>query len=120
MKQTFPKEEKLKQHRHITQLFAEGQSIKKFPIKLLYYPLSDTKLHKVGVSVPKRHFKRAVDRNRLKRQLRESYRLNKKEQNQDLSGYALMFIYMDKEKRDFDTIFTSVQKLLDEFYKRIN
>lgn len=89
------KKERICNFRLIEQLF--GQSKKKafsaFPIRLIYTPTDDG--NKILVSVPKRHFKHAVDRNRIKRQIREAYRKNK-----DLiaeKSYAMAFIWMASE-----------------------
>ncbi len=79
LKQTFAKEERMHEKKLIDQLFKNGKSFFVFPFKVLYMPLaSDGQLlPKVLISVPKRNFKRAVDRNRIKRLMREAYRRNK-------------------------------------------
>ncbi len=119
MNKRFGKTEKLKHRKDIERLFAEGKSLKKFPVKLVFYPLPTASIHKVGVSVPKRHFKRAVDRNRLKRLLRESYRLQKDILSENIPPHALMFIYTGKEKTDFHTIKEIVAQLLYDFVKQV-
>ena len=80
----FPKEEKLKHKREIDLLFAKGKwqtcgNMRIISIDLEKKPQEDFLIsnQKFGVSVSKRHFKKAVDRNRIKRLLRETYRLNK-------------------------------------------
>ena len=80
----FPKEEKLKHKREIDLLFAKGKwqtcgNLRIISINLEKKPQEDFLIsnQKFGVSVSKRHFKKAVDRNRIKRLLRETYRLNK-------------------------------------------
>ena len=80
MRLTFGKQEKLKSRKLIERLFEEGKSVKKYPIRLVYLQTDHTSdlPAQVGFSVPKRHFKRAVDRNRIKRLLREAYRIQKK------------------------------------------
>ena len=80
----FPKEEKLKHKREIDLLFAKGKwqtcgNLRIISINLEKKPHEDFLIsnQKFGVSVSKRYFKKAVDRNRIKRLLRETYRLNK-------------------------------------------
>jgi len=79
MKPTFGTREKLKSKAQIELLFAEGKSISKYPIRLIYKKTTIEKEVpiKAAVSVSKRNFKKAVDRNHIKRLLRESYRKNK-------------------------------------------
>ena len=80
----FPKEEKLKHKREIDLLFAKGKwqtcgNLRIISINLEKKPQEGFLIsnQKFGVSVSKRYFKKAVDRNRIKRLLRETYRLNK-------------------------------------------
>ena len=95
----FPKSEKLKSRKIIELLFLEGKSISQFPIKVFYLPIENNENTQAGFAVPKRNFKNAVDRNRIKRQLREAYRLQKHLLKND-SGvkFALFFLYIGKEK----------------------
>lgn len=116
MNHSFGKVEKLKSKKNIDKLFIEGQSIKKFPVKLVFTSI-DGPFNKVGVSVPKRNFKRAVDRNRLKRLMRESYRLNKQLLTNNSNRYAMMFIYLDRKKTDYQSIFKAVKSCLNELNK---
>ena len=79
LKQTFTKEERLYEKKLLEQLFKDGKSFFIFPFKVFVFPLKTTAKYpaKVLISVPKRNFKRAVDRNRIKRLVREAYRHNK-------------------------------------------
>lgn len=79
MDQRFGKEYKLCSKKAITQLFSDGKQLKKYPLRLLYLQteLSTQKSFQIVVSVPKRQFKRAVDRNKVKRLMREAVRKNK-------------------------------------------
>lgn len=72
--------EKLKSRKLLNQVFAEGKSFNAFPLKITYTHSAEenTSKAKIGVGVSSRHFKKAVDRNRIKRLIRESYRLQKK------------------------------------------
>lgn len=111
MKQRFPKTEKLKRRTHIESLFTEGKAKTAYPLRVVYLPI-DESVHKMGVSVPKRKFKKAVDRNRIKRQIREAYRLNKEKISTLSSHYALLFIYLGKEEKGFVEIQKAMQALL--------
>lgn len=74
---TFRKSERLCSRRLIDQLFEPGQSksIAAYPLRLVYQTAKENTA--LLISVPKRYFKHAVDRNRVKRQIREAYRTNK-------------------------------------------
>lgn len=77
---TFPTHEKLKRKSEIDHLFKKGKWLSVDNIRVIHIKSSDAfsvPNHRVGVSVGKKFFKRAVDRNRIKRLLREAYRLNK-------------------------------------------
>ncbi len=120
MNEQFPSSEKLKSKILIDKLFTEGNSIKQFPIKLIYLPLQDPKSAtcKTGVSVPKRNFKKAVDRNHLKRLMREGFRKNKYLVESNLTKkYAFMFIFMARKKYDHkeisDCIIETMKKLIE-------
>ena len=89
---TFGKNERLSKEKHIQELFDKGSSFYLFPFKVFFMPHPDPapSAHQVLVSVSKRNFKRAVDRNLIKRRIREAYRLNKERfpaQNKLLIAY---------------------------------
>ncbi len=118
MQYTYNKEEKLKSRKLIKKLFESGKSISVFPLRLVYlkvdhdgdYPL------KTGVSVSKRNFKLAVDRNRIKRLMREVYRLNKYELYKALSNkYIFMFIYLGKSEIEYEKLDSKMKLLIKEF-----
>jgi ribonuclease P protein component len=98
----FPKSEKLCSDKLIDKLFTEGnREIGSFPVRLVYLQVSTEEISGINilVSVSKRHFKRAVKRNRVKRQLREYYRLNNQKLKSILAtnnqGLLLALIYTD-------------------------
>jgi ribonuclease P protein component len=120
---SYSKKEKLKSQKLIDQLFSEGKSISAFPLRMVYLKteFKETIQFKTGVSVSKRNFKSAVDRNRIKRLLREAYRLNKAVHFNNISGsYALMILYIGKAGTDFDSIETKMKQLLDAFSKKVS
>ncbi len=100
---SYQKIEKLKSRKLLQEIFAQGKSLQVFPLKVFYMYLPETAAEKVqaGVGVSARNFRKAVDRNRIKRLLRECYRLNKlplyatvEQKNKRL---ALFFLYIGKD-----------------------
>ncbi|WP_291114813.1 ribonuclease P protein component [Flavobacterium sp. UBA6135] len=118
----YPKNEKLKSQKHIDLLFSEGKSISKYPLRLVFAPVvleNDEKI-KIGVSVSKKHFKNAVNRNHYKRLLRECYRLNKKMLLENLEKpYAIMFFYQSKETMCFKEMNEKTIQLFEKFLLEI-
>lgn len=113
MNKKFPKTEKLKSAKTIENLFAEGKTYSKFPIKLFFLPKEEIETNLAAFAVPKRSFKSAVDRNRLKRQLREVYRLNK-DLLEEIHGkkFVMLFLYLGKVKPQYADLDKSMVKLL--------
>ena len=115
---SYPKSAKLKSKITIDQLFSVGQSVAKYPLRLVFVRLegSEVAQHKVGVSVSKKYFKRAVDRNYFKRVLRECYRQNQTLLHQNLDcGYAFMFFYQSKDRLPFAEIELKTRQLFEKF-----
>jgi ribonuclease P protein component len=120
MQFTYPKKEKLKSKTTINLLFSEGNSVSKFPLRLVYVENKEpnAELIKMGVSVSKKYFKKAVDRNYFKRVLRETYRLNKHLLIDNLEKpYAFMFFYQTKERLSFQEIEEKTVQLFQKFNK---
>ncbi|MBA0882195.1 ribonuclease P protein component [Flavobacterium undicola] len=114
----YPKNEKLKSKISIGLLFSEGKSVSKYPLRLVYHSgsLGENEKIKMGVSVSKKNFKKAVDRNRFKRILRETYRLNKHILIDNLDkSYAFMFFYQTKERLSYEEINTKTIQLFEKF-----
>ena len=128
--QTLSKAERLKSYKRIRILFAQGQKFKVFPL-VVYFLLRDEKANSVegveevevvegvlqmGVSVGKRHFKRAVDRNLLKRRIREAYRKQKLELKETLSASGIsmdiFFVYSNARISDYAEIETAMASVL--------
>jgi ribonuclease P protein component len=118
---TYPKSERLKSKTTIDLLFTAGKSVSKYPLRLVYVPvdLPDAEPIKMGVSVSKKYFKKAVDRNYFKRVLRETYRQNK--QLLILAGeqrYAFMFFYQSSDKLSFAEIDEKTIQLFQKFVQQ--
>jgi len=134
---TLGKNERLKSRKAIEQLFTVGKSFSLFPFKVIYSNISppgkeiDGQLPtangqlKCAFSVSKRHFKKATDRNRIKRQMRETYRLQKVELQNQLrksnGGLSVFILYVSNELPNYEilvlkmnTILTRLQKIANE------
>lgn len=120
-KYTFPKEEHLCRKKLIDELFGkQGSSFGVYPLRIVWVrsPAPSAAPPQVLVSVSKRAFKRAVDRNRLKRLLREAYRLNKYRLLEHPGGHPvalLGIIFTGKEKSPF----ALVEKKLTSAFQRL-
>jgi ribonuclease P protein component len=120
---TYPKSEKLKSRKTIDILFSEGKSVAKYPLRLVFVetPAAETELIKMGVSVSKKYFKKAVDRNYFKRVLRETYRLNKTLISENIkSPHAFMLLYQTKDRLSFDEINAKTIQLFKLFAENKN
>lgn len=113
MKLSFGKDKKLKSQKAIEKIFSDGKNFHRFPVRAVYFYEADFDQElKIGVSVPKKKFKKAVDRNLLKRRMREAFRLNQK--NLKLKGkLSIMFIYSSHEILPYSAIEKSIIALLD-------
>jgi len=116
---TYPKAEKLKSRTTIGLLFTDGKSVSKYPLRLVYMATEEPDgkgLIKMGVSVSKKYFKKAHDRNYFKRVLRETYRHNKHILTNKLDKpYSLMFFYQAKDRLSYDEINTKTIQLFEKF-----
>lgn len=123
MQFSYPKNEKLKSHKTIDRLFSEGKSVSKYPLRLVYVENTDEHNSEkvlMGVSVSKKYFKKAVDRNYFKRVLRECYRLNQDLLKENLEKpYAFMFFYQTKEKLSYQEIEEKTIQLFQKFKETV-
>ena len=121
----FGRAEKLKSRKLIDTLFASGSSLAAFPLRVKYQftPAEEgASTMQAGVTVSKKHFKRAVDRNRIKRLMREAYRLQKAALMQTVKekniNAALFFMYTDKSLPDFATVYQAMTQCLEALQKK--
>jgi ribonuclease P protein component len=119
---SFSKAEKLKSKNQIEQLFAHGKQLTVYPLKLVYLPteFKDASPIKTSVSVSKRLHKKAVARNRIKRLMREAYRLNRPQDfNKNKTAFALMILYLSKEEPQWQQLNSKMSVLLSRFKSSI-
>ncbi|MEO1054447.1 MAG: ribonuclease P protein component [Bacteroidota bacterium] len=112
---TLSRREKLKSNKKIKELFSKGSNFFIYPIKVIYLPDDTGDSHQMLVSVPKRNFKKAKDRNLIKRRIRESYRLNK----HSISNESKLNIALIYNARDI-LAFKDIQNKLIRIIRRLN
>ncbi|HMO62284.1 MAG TPA: ribonuclease P protein component [Ferruginibacter sp.] len=122
---TLGKSERLKSRKAIEQLFSGGKSFAVFPFKVIYgfenwqiTPLC------AAFSVSKRHFKKATDRNRVKRLMREAWRLQKNTLQNELSSQqqklSVFLIYTGNTLPDYTLLFEKTAAILKKLQKLAN
>jgi ribonuclease P protein component len=122
---TLRKNERLKHRKLIERLFKEGRNFSVFPFRI-YYLFADESAAplQAGFSASARNFKKAVDRNRIKRITREAYRLQKKELRDLLTNrqqnMAVFFVYTDKQLPAFGVIKARVQTIIQKLITIVN
>ncbi|RBQ09092.1 ribonuclease P protein component [Pedobacter miscanthi] len=118
---TFRKEERLCSRKHLDLLFKNGSSFLLYPFRVSYLFIDEPAAvqAQVVINVPKKRYKRAVDRNLLKRRIREAYRLNKQDKlylplpaDRGLLLFSIQFVGKDKYE------FAFIEKKLIATFKR--
>lgn len=121
-KHTFPKEERLHSERLIADLFRDGSSFLTYPYRITFLRVDNlTPNVQILFSVSKRRFRRAVDRNRLKRRMREAYRLQKGELLDPAFsgrrfGLAVAVQYVAKEELAYSVMYAKMAEVLKKLY----
>jgi len=125
---TLGKSERLKSRKQIEQLFREGKNFALFPFRIYYLisPLINSSPSNLqfGTGASGKNFKRAVDRNRIKRLTREAYRLQKKQLQETLTQKKIQlnvfFIYTGKELPVFNVVKEKVNVILNKLIKIVH
>ena len=124
----FPKSQKLCGSKAIEQLFVSGQGFSRYPLRAIYSfaPLrSGEQVCRVMVSVSKKRFKHAVDRNRVKRLVREAFRLNRAPLNAALQtlpqnmAFRLAFVFVGKDMPDYKAVEHAICQIVDKLSNQI-
>jgi len=122
-KYTLGKDERLKSRKAIEELFSNGQRMSSGLFRVIYKRAGIAEL-RVGVGVSKGLFKKAVDRNRIRRLLREAYRLNKnllqEALQQQAAGLHLFISYAGKDVPEYKTVEEATKNILNKLLKRVN
>lgn len=106
---SLPKSHIIRNKTEIDALLERGAVLFKYPIKA-YYLSHEGEFSRMMVSVPKRNFKRAVQRNLLKRRIREAWRLNRAELGE--RRFDILFVYLGREIEPYDRIEATVTGIL--------
>ena len=113
------KHEILRSKKNIQELFETGSSFFLYPFKIFFLPAKDPKNCQVLFSVSKKYFKKAVDRNLIRRRMREAYRLNKmnlKANQNDTFSISIALIYISK----FKLPYSEIESKLKQVFERLN
>jgi len=121
---TLNETERLKSRKKIQELFASGKVINSSPFKIIFQIHNNHSPLQFGVAVGTRQFKKAVDRNRIKRIVKEAYRLQKNELKSSLiarkTGLSLFFIYTGKTIPSYYFVYEKIGKILLKLESELN
>lgn len=124
--QQFKREERLKSRKAIERLFQKGKSFGQYPLRIIYAPKEKRQGEapvQFTVSVPKRKFPKAADRNRIRRQVKECWRLNKHrlytKMEKEGPQFAVMVLYTAHEPLPYHQIEGAIKGIIHRFAKKI-
>lgn len=120
----FGKEQKLKSRKAIDALFATGKGYNSTPVRVVFSFVAHHESLQAGFTVSARNFKHAVDRNRIKRLMREAFRLQKNELEQSLQVNAkqlhLFFVFIGTTLPQYDDVYKAIGKSIKKIVKDIH
>ena len=114
---TLGKSERVKSRKLIEQLFAKGKTFSTFPLRIIYMiPPKSTSPLQAGFGVSTKKFKRAVDRNKIKRVMKETYRLQKNQLNDVLAikkiSMAIFILYIGNDIPDYRSLYDKMGNVI--------
>lgn len=122
---TFKKEERLKSRKTIDKLFSGGHSFGQYPLRIVWTEVPSEAHNspvQFALTVPKRKFRNASDRNKIRRLIREAYRLQKPgfyDNSPPIEQQlAMMIIFTGKEIPAFDTVYEAMGRILKRLSKK--
>ncbi len=102
-------------------IFSKDNSFSNFPFKVMWLPQNEEALLQTGIGVSSRHFKKAVDRNRIKRLMREAWRLQKNQLQEALNKHnktmSVFILYNGKELPDYILVFEKFTHIINRLIK---
>lgn len=117
MKQSLQQNERLKHQKLIERLFEEGRSVKVYPVKAVFLEEPSLERTQAAFSVPKRTFQKAVERNRIKRLMREAYRKHREMYlPQNGKKFAVLFIYLGQEMPYYSRLESTMNAVLKKCF----
>ncbi|NVK26413.1 MAG: ribonuclease P protein component [Flavobacteriia bacterium] len=124
----FPKTERLTNKAHFEVLIKSGLSVGAYPLRIIVkeLPLTTTANYQIAFAVGKRRFKKAIDRNQMKRRLREAWRLNKDLilppifESLKAEKLAILIVYTSEEKESVQKLEKSLQKVQARLIEKIS
>ena len=120
----YKKEDRLNSRKTIEKLFSKGNSFSNYPFKVIWLPENTNAVLQAGIGVSSRHFKKATDRNRIKRLMREAYRLQKIILQDHLEfnkvRLSIFILYTGKELPEYKILYEKFGIILNRLIKFTN